>query len=346
MTRKRLLLALVVLAGVAGVAYVAQNVESAGVKMTDAAEKFLDSLKEDQKAKAVFDFDSKERTNFHFVPLQDKDGKPTRKGLRLEEMTAEQKEAAKALVKAGTSTTGYDKAITIMSLESILRDLEKPKGGALVRNPEWYFFTVFGKPSKTGKWGWRVEGHHLSLNFTIDKGKVISSTPAFFGANPAKVMAGAKKDLRTLPEAEDRARELFEALDEDQRKTAFQSKQFPEIGQADTAPKVGDPVGLPAAKMNDKQRGLLMKLLEGYADRMRPDVAAVEMDRVKKAGVEKIHFAFAQEDKPGKPYTYRVQGPTFVIEFLNVQADSAGNPANHIHSAWRNVHGDFGLAEK
>jgi hypothetical protein len=327
-------------------AYVAQNTESAGDRMTAAAEKFLDSLKDEQKAKAVFAFDSKERTNWHFVPLQDKNGKYTRKGLPLEEMTPAQREAAKALVKAGTSDSGFNKALTIMSLESILRDLEKPRGGTMVRNPEWYFFTVFGKPSKNDKWGWRVEGHHLSLNFTIDKGKVASATPFFFGANPATVKGGERKGLRTLPEAEDHARALFETLDENQKKTAFQAKQFREIGQADTAPDVGEPVGLAAAQMNEKQRGILKKLIEGYADRMPPEVAAVEMNRVREAGLDKVHFAFAQEDKPGKPYTYRVQGPTFVIEFLNVQPDSAGNPANHIHSAWRNVQGDFGLAKK
>src|SRR5204862_1402912 len=134
--------------------------------------------------------------------------------------------AALALVKAGTSMSSYDKAVTIMSLEAILRDLEK--AGAMVRNPDWYFFTVFGTPSKTGKWGWRVEGHHLSLNFTLDGSKVISATPAFFGANPATVKDGPRKGLRTLSEAEDLARQLIKALNEEQRKVAHQDKQFPE----------------------------------------------------------------------------------------------------------------------
>src|SRR5437764_549078 len=151
--------------------------------MSVAADKFLSTLSEEQKKKVSFSFDDKERTNWHFVPLQDKSKKSTRKGVPLEEMNAEQKAAALALVKAGTSMSGYDKAVTIMSLEAILRDLEK--SGAMVRNPDWYFFTVYGTPGKTGKWGWRVEGHHLSLNFAIDNGKVASVTPSFFGANPA-----------------------------------------------------------------------------------------------------------------------------------------------------------------
>src|SRR5208283_3192623 len=161
---------------------------------------------------------------------------------------------------------GFTKATTIMSLEAILRDLEK--GGAMVRNPEWYFFSVFGTPSKTGKWGWRVEGHHLSLNFTLDRGTVVSSTPAFFGANPAVVKAGDRKGLQTLPEAEEPVRELYTSLDDDQKKVVAHKDRFPETAAKATAPKVGAPVGLAAAKMNEKQRGVLLKVLKGYANRM------------------------------------------------------------------------------
>ncbi|MBI1917109.1 MAG: DUF3500 domain-containing protein [Planctomycetes bacterium] len=338
----RLLLAGTVLAGLVGVALVGRSAEQPAAKMATAAEKFLATLSAEQKDKTVYAFDSKERTNWFFIPLQTPDKKSTRKGLPIEEMTAEQKDAARELLRAGTSASSYTKATTIMSLESILHDLEK--GGSMVRNPGWYFFTLFGTPSKTGQWGWRVEGHHLSLNFTLDKGKIVSATPNFFGANPATIQQGRRKGARTLPEAEELAKELFNALDDDQKKVALQDKQFPEIEQGKAKPNVGPARGLPASKMNKQQKGILLKLVASYADRMPEEVGRFEMDKVEKAGTDKIHFAFAQEeDKRGKPYTYRVQGPTFVIEFLNVQNDSAGNPANHIHSAWRNLQGDFGL---
>jgi hypothetical protein len=340
----RLFLSLVALAALAGVAYVNQATESAAGKMATAAEKFLGTLDAEQKTKATFAFDSKERVNWHFVPLQDKDKKSTRKGLPLEAMTPEQKKAALEIVRAGTSGDGYTKATTIMSLEAILRQLEQ--GGAMVRNPEWYFFTVFGTPSKTSKWGWRVEGHHLSLNFTMDKGEVVSATPAFFGANPANVKDGERKGLTTLAEAEEPIKELFSALDDEQKKTALQMKPYPETAAQATAPKVGDPTGLAAAKMTEKQRALLMKAVEGYANRLPADVAAVQLAEVKQSGVEKIYFGLTGAFETGKPRTYRIQGPTFVIEFLNEQADSAKNPANHIHSSWRNLKGDFGLATK
>ena len=342
----RITLALTSAVVLVGVAYVSQTKETAGTRMAAAASKLMASLSAEQREKAKFAFDSKERTNWYFTPRQDAKKQYTRKGLPMEEMTEEQKGAALALLRAGTSEGGYTKATTIMSLESILNELEK--GGAMVRNPGWYFFAIFGDPSKDGSWGWRVEGHHLSLNFTLRDGKVVSATPAVFGANPAKVMNGEeKKGLRTLPEAEDNARALFDSLDDDQRKIAVQAKQFPEIEQNKPKPTVDQPVGLPGAKMNEKQRGLLMKLLEGYAERWPPEVTKSYLAAAKDAGIEKVYFAFHRDDdKLGKPYTYRVQGPTLLIEFLNVQADSANNPANHIHSAWRNVKGDFGLESR
>src|SRR5262245_47901582 len=212
MKLSRMLIALALVACLTGVAYVSQLTDPAGVKMANAANQFLASLTQDQKARATFAFDEKERLNWHFVPLQDAQKKSTRQGVPLEDMNAEQKKAALNLLRAGTSPSGYTKATTIMSLEAILNELEK--GGSSVRNPEWYFFTVFGTPGKSGKWGWRVEGHHLSLNFTLNDGKVVASTPAFFGANPAAVKDGPRKGLRTLPDAEDLARDLFKSLDE------------------------------------------------------------------------------------------------------------------------------------
>lgn len=346
MKLRRLLLTLFLVAALAGLAYVGQKAEAPGLKMVGAAEKLVASLDDRQKAKAVFPFDSRERTNWHFVPMQAvKDGKkvPTRKGLPVGEMTRPQKEQALELLRAGTSPSGYKKATTIMMLENILHDLEKERGGSMVRTPNWYFFTVFGSPSKSGKWGWRVEGHHLSLNFVVDNGKVTAATPAFFGANPATVKSGKDKGLRTLPGAEDLARELFRSLDDDQKKAAYQEKQFPEIEQARAEPHVGQPRGLAASRMTGKQRALLERLLRSYTGRMPEEIGTAELGQVKKAGLGKVHFAYAGGLEPGKPHTYRVQGPTFVVEFLNVQADSAGNPANHIHSAWRNLKGDFGM---
>lgn len=348
MKLKQLLCVGLVAAGLVGAACLSQENETSGVRMTDAAAKLVASFNDDQKGKALFDFDTKERTNWWFVPYQ-KDKKPLRKGLRFEQMTPQQKDLAKALLRSGTSATGYVKATTIMSLEAVLDELEKKSGRTdNVRNPGWYFVTIFGTPSKSGKWGWRVEGHHLSLNFVVERGKIVASTPAFFGANPAQMKSqtahGPKSGYRTLPEAEDLALQLFASLDAEQKKEARQPKLFAEIPQGKPSAQPSAPKGIAAAKMTEKQRALLVKLVQSYAQRLAPEIAEAELAEVKSAGIDKISFAFAQDaDKPGKPYTYHVQGPTFLIEFLNIQADSADNPANHIHSCWRDLKGDFGI---
>jgi len=334
----RIVLAMVALMMVAGLAYVSQQVEGTSADMVGAAQKLVDNLSPEQKSKALIAFDDKERFNWNFIPLQD--GKrSTRKGLPLEDMNGDQKKAALALLRTGTSEHGGATAETVMSLEAILREQEK--GGTNVRNPEWYFFSIFGTPSKTGSWGWRVEGHHLSLNFTLEGAQIVSTTPHFYGANPAEIKSGAKKGVRPLEPTEQLAFELFKSLDEEQAKTAYRDKAFGEPGQKTIKPNVGEPVGLPAAKMTAAQKETLTKLLKAYTDRMRPDVGAVEFKQAT-AQLDKVHFAFTGAAENGKGHTYRIHGPTILIEFLNMQADSAGNPANHIHSAWRHVAGDFG----
>ena len=337
----RAVLAFAVLAGLASLAYDRQRDPPAGGVMTLAAVDFLGTLTPDQQGKAVFPFDDKQRLAWAFVPLQDKDRKSTRKGLPLEQMNEKQREAARRLLKAGTSESGYQDATTIMSLESILRETEK--GGAMVRNPEWYFFTIFGDPKGAARWGWRVEGHHLSLNFVIEGGKMVASTPCFFGANPAVVKDGPRAGQRTLGDADELARVLVQLLDAEQKKAAIQGMQFPEIGGQKANPEVGAPRGLAVAQMNPEQKKALSKLLQAYTRRMPWDVALNEWSELEKAGMEKIHFAYAGGTEAGEPHSYRVQGPTFVVEFLNVQEDGSRNPANHIHSSWRRLKGDFGL---
>lgn len=334
----RMALAVVALALVAGLGYVAQQTDASGPDMVTAAQNYLGSLDAGQKAETVYPFDSPVRTNWQFVPYQE-DGKPLRKGLPLEKMTSDQKKAALALLRAGTSKQGDLTATTIMSLESILKAQEKT---GPIRNPEWYFFTIFGTPSKTGNWGWRVEGHHLSLNLTLEGTQVVSATPNFYGANPAEIKSGPRKGVRPLEPTEQLAFELFKSLDEGQRQMAHRDKEFPEplAGKANSG--VGEPVGLPGAKMTEAQKKTLAKLLKAYTDRMPPDVGAHELKRATAPGLDKIYFAFTGVAEQGKGHTYRVQGPAFVIEFLNVQKDGAGNPANHIHSAWRHIAGDFG----
>jgi hypothetical protein len=340
---RRIALSLATMGLLAGVGLLAQERQPAGVKMAAAAQAFLGSLNDEQRAAATFAFDSAERVNWHFVPRQDKDKKSLRKGLPLEKMSPEQKTAALAVLHAALSPGGFESATTIMSFENILKELEA--GGTMVRNPGWYFVSIFGEPARGGKWGFRVEGHHLSVNFTLDGGKIISTTPSVFGSNPAIVMDGPRKGEKPIYQVDQLARDLVASLNEDQKKIAFQSRQFPEIEALSKGPKKEKPVGLTLKQLDPAQKDLFLKLVRSYADRMPEEVAARNMASVTGAPSDQVYFAYAGKFQKGEPHTYRVQGPNFLIEFLNTQADSAKNPANHIHSGWRTLAGDFGLTE-
>ncbi|MEX2261361.1 MAG: DUF3500 domain-containing protein [Bryobacteraceae bacterium] len=298
--------------------------------MTQAAIHFLNSLTPEQRAKTVFKMDDDKRLDWHFIPKE-------RKGLQLREMTPTQKHLAQALLAAGLSQTGYMKAVSIMSLEDILRALEKDAGER--RNPEKYHFSVFGEPSDGGTWGYSVEGHHLSQNFTVVKGQV-ADTPSFFGTNPAHVKEGPRKGLRVLGREEDLARELLNALDGGQKKVAVVAETaYKDILTAASrkASLEGQPSGLPASKMNAKQFEMLAGLVEEYARHMPDQLAEARLSQFKKAG-KNLHFAWAGAGEMGAPHYYRVQAPTFLIEYDNTQGG-----ANHVHAVWRDYTNDFGL---
>lgn len=307
--------------------------------MTECANRLLAALDENQRGRAMFLFDSDERQNWHFIPDNtnlaiDKLG--VRKGLTLRDMSPYQRHLAGALLAAGLSQTGYVKAVTIMSLEEVLRVMEGDAGEH--RNPEKYYFSIFGTPSDSGTWGYRVEGHHVSQNFTVVNGKVLGG-PSFFGANPAEVRQGPRKGLRVLAAEDDLGFDFFHSLDEPLQKAAIiDPTAYPEILTAASrkAALKGHPSGLSAAKMTSNQFDALIALVEEYAHNVPDELARHRMEQLTQAGKD-IFFAWAGGTKPGDPHYYRVQTPAFLIEM-----DDTQDNANHIHSVWRDFEGDFG----
>jgi hypothetical protein len=297
--------------------------------MTECANRFLAALDSNQRGKATFPFDADERMNWHFIPKE-------RNGLPLREMTPYQKHLASSLLAAGLSQTGYIKAVTIMSLEDVLKVMEKDDGES--RNPEKYYFSVFGTPSDGGTWGYRVEGHHLSQNYTVVNGKVVDA-PSFFGSNPAEVRQGPRKGLRTLAGEDDLGIELIHTLDEQQQKVAIvDTSAYKDILTAASrkAALQGQPSGLSASKMNASQFDALMALIEEYVRNVPDELAEGRMAQINKAG-RTIYFVWAGGVNRGDPHYYRVQTPSFLVEL-----DDTQDNANHIHSVWRDFTGDFG----
>jgi hypothetical protein len=298
--------------------------------ITECARRFLASLDAEQRRKAKFDFDTDERMNWQYVPRE-------RKGLALREMKPYQKELSSALLAAGLSQTGYVKAVTIMSLEDVLSLMEGEGGGGR-RDPESYYFSIFGDPSDSGAWGYRVEGHHFSQNYTVVNNVVVDG-PSFFGANPAEVRQGPRKGLRALAREDDLGFELIHALDEQHRKLAMvDATAYTDILTA-ASRKValqGQPSGLVASAMNTRQLESLRALIEEYARNVPAELAEGRLNQMNISGGN-VYFAWSGAINPGEPHYYRVQTPYFLIELDNTQ-----DGANHIHSVWRDLNGDFG----
>ena len=299
--------------------------------LTVTARTFLSTLNDGQRAVATFPFDDPERTNWAYVPQR-------RAGIPLKNMKAEQRAAAFGVLGTGLSERGTMLARGVIELEGTLRDIEGfpwwPR-----RDPGLYYLSLFVGPGDAQPWGWRFEGHHLSVNVTDlgPRGQIVA--PLFIGANPARVPSGPREGHRLLAAEEDLAFELLQMLDPQQRARATIAAQtFGDIVTgSDPAVASMAFAGLSAAEMTVDQRRQLRRLLEVYAGRMAPSSAQRQLQRINDAGFERLHFAWAGAHQPRQPHYYRIHGPTVLVEYDNSQGS-----ANHIHTVWRDLENDFG----
>jgi len=310
-----------------------QSTHAAAVsQMTEACSNFLNSLNSDQKAKTVYSYLDGERIFWYYPPLN-------RHGLPLREMDAKQRQLAYAVMASGLTDKSYKQAKLIIEHEDILGPLEVEQDKVtFLRDTERYYFTIFGEPGGSDPWGWRVEGHHVCLNYSIWNDKVIAVTPFFFGANPAEVRKGPKNGLRILGDREDLAFELMESLDAGQQSKAIIYDEAPLDILTYNSSKVSLPreEGLPASRMSGTQQEMLMALVTLYVSQVRSDVAQERLDAFKTDGIDGIHLAWAGPVDKSKAHYYRLHGGDFLVEFDNRQ-----DGANHIHSVYRDVENDF-----
>ncbi|UYQ94943.1 DUF3500 domain-containing protein [Chitinophaga horti] len=293
---------------------------------------FLNTLDSAQRAATIFPFDNAERFNWHFVPRE-------RKGLPLKAMTDNQRAKAYQLLKACMSSTGYKKATTIVEQEIILRALEGRGDNDTYRDPGKYYFSIFGDLKGPKPWGWRMEGHHLALNFTSAGENTFAVTPAFMGANPAIVPDGPKKGQQILKQESQLAFDLLEGLDEKQLATAVVADKAPADIITGNKRKawLQDPPGLSYRQLQPAQQAQLKRLLAAYIDRYTKLMADILWKEIGDAGWEQLHFAWAGGKTWGSGHYYRIQGPTFLIEYDNTQ-----NNGNHVHTSFRDLKNDFG----
>jgi uncharacterized protein DUF3500 len=298
----------------------------ADAEMSAAASRFLAALRPEQRSQAQLRLDDRERTNWHFVPR-------SRKGLPFKSMTSEQRQLAERLVATGLSRRGHDTALSIIGLETVLAETDGP-----MRDPELYYLTIFGEPGAHQPWGWRFEGHHLSLNFTSPVITVPAVTPSFFGSNPNERRREGAVVQRVLAPEEDLARELVKSLDAGQRKMGILSSRAPADILNGPGRTLTGPEGIGYAQLGELQQALLVRLIKVYLDRHRADVAAEEWARIERAGLATVRFAWAGGLEPRQGHYYRFQGRSFVLEYDNTQ-----DGANHVHTVWRDAERDFGV---
>jgi hypothetical protein len=300
--------------------------------LVEKANKFLSSLPDPLKQKAQYKFDDEERFNWHFVPK-------SRNGVSFRDFNPTQRDAALDLLRTSLSAQGYQKATAIMELENVLREVEGRGSNDKYRDPFNYYLTIFGSPADSKPWGWRFEGHHIALNFSSISNRIESSTPSFFGSNPGVVKSGPEKGKQILKDETELAFSLVNSFDAEKLKIALISETaLPEIVSFNSRKAILlTPAGLSYSSMNDQQKTLLTKLLDTYVRNYELGFSNKLMEKIKKAGIEKLTFSWAGSLKPGTGYYYRIQGPMLLIELDNTQ-----NDANHVHSVVRDLNNDFG----
>jgi hypothetical protein len=295
------------------------------------ASAFLQSLDSKLKSQIQYKIDDEERFNWHFVPRR-------RNGPTFHDFSEPQRQAAMDLLKASLSQQGYEKTTGILSLEKILQGVEGRGDNDSYRDSKNYHFTIFGDPSPGKPWGWRLEGHHISLNFMSTNGKIVSSTPSFFGANPAVVPSGKDKGMQVLKAETELGFSLVNSLtDEQKKKAVFDDRALSDIVSSnDRKAKQLDPKGVMYSELTADQQKMFLQLLDVYVMNYELGFSTTLMNKIKKAGINNLSFAWAGGLKPGAGNYYRIQGPMLLIEYDNTQ-----NNANHVHSVVRDLTNDF-----
>ena len=303
--------------------------------ITIEANRFIKLLNGGQRGKALLPFDTSERYNFHYVPLND------RKGISMNELNTAQQKQVFTLLRSSLSNATVEKITAVMQLELLLKELEQRSRDDHYRDPGKYFLTIFGTPSDSGTWGWRFEGHHISFNFSAHKNLLLSGTPSFLGSNPAIVLAGPQKNKEILKKETTAGFELLHNLSETELKKAIINTTAPSEIITGTARKamIEQAAGVRYTELSTKAQLLFLQLLEVYLERYKKDLSDKMLQDIKNAGMENLRFAWAghQQRGIGKPCYYRIHGPTIIIEYDNTQ-----NNANHIHTVIRDLKNDFG----
>ena len=320
--------------------------------MVDAAKALLGLLTAEQRARSCFAADSNTWRRWQNTELYLEDY-----GLRLEDISAVQREAALAVLRASLSVKGYQMSRDVMRLNRFLGDLV---GGPAVLGEWSYNFCLFGTPSASEPWGWQLFGHHLSLNCMVIGGQMVL-TPTFWGAEPSHADVGPFAGT-TLFEDEERAGlTLIRSFSPEQQRRAIVAhsmvggdlppgrRHFADnlhLAGARQDNRIIPYEGITAADLSAVQRRNLLDLIGRY---IAPLPEGPEKQRL--AEIEQhlnaTHFCWIGGFADDSTFYYRVQSPVVLIEFdhhCGVFLTNAEPAKFHVHTIVRTPNGnDYGL---
>lgn len=318
-------------------------------EITKSAQNFVDSLTPLQRKIAMLSFSDTARLKWNNLPV----GLRARAGINIGSLSDGQRKLVHRMLSASLSSQGYLKATSIMHLDNLLnmyvdtmhqrKEFDDRTYGFL-KDLKWshqnFYVAFFGNPTDTS-WGYKLEGHHLSLNFTFHN-KQLSVTPMFVGTDPAEYPILEYAGWRVLSKEEDYGIKLIKSLSEAQQKKATMSTEVPGdiITSAESGKRLIDYWGIKGSELTRQQQDLLQYIVREFVFNLEYEKAVKEYDKILKAGIENIYFGWigAYEEKKG--HYYLLNGPTFLIEF-----DNNGGPmrvANHIHAIWREKGNEYG----
>jgi hypothetical protein len=309
----------------------------------NAAEKFLASLTEAQRAKTMFPVDDPEWRkwmNQHFY---------RRQGVSFQEMSPSQRDAAFGLMRASLSARGFELTRNIMRLNETLAEMSNDH----VFLGEWlYYITIMGKPSATEPWGWQLDGHHAIINYFV-LGDQAVMTPHFSGSEPVRATSGKYKGIVILQQEQNDGLSMIQALPEAQRKQAileFSKTGNNNIGEAFKDNVVLDYAGVRASDLPAAKRKQLTELVHLYISNMDDWHARVKMDEVQRH-IDKTYFAWIGGTEPTSVFYYRIHSPVVLIEFdhqrpanlRNMTPEPNKPTQEHVHCVVRTPNGnDYG----
>jgi hypothetical protein len=300
-------------------------------RAVEAANAFLDKLDAKQREKALFEFGSAKKPNWSNLPVTI----VARNGVRLGDLTKEQRTLAMDVVAAVLSKGGFQKVVDIVDADQQLAEGQGQRG-RMMFGADNYFLALFGKPSETNPWMVQFGGHHLGINVTVI-GKHFVLTPTHTGAQPSLFKRDGK-EVRPLGQEIDTAFKLVSTLDAKQRGQAVigeRPQQELLLGPGRDG-KMIEPKGVQGSALTADQQVILLDVIGAWVNIVEPDTAAARMAAIKQT-IGETYFAWSGPTEKGKAAYFRVQGPTIVIEY----APQGGT--DHIHTVVRNPKDDYGM---